>query len=188
MDLDGIGYARHLREQRARVLANVPASHRARILGRPAPYAEPKRHEIVVNLKTGERTVKAAPVLVSEPKRSPVVRRVVYDHPPCPPQWDVSQKAILAAILTATEISAYEYFREGRSNIKITRARQMGYWLTKRLHPGMSLHQIGAMFRKDHSTILKGLGRGEALHTFAPICEWLRHPAIVALLGEGERP
>ena len=188
MDLDGIGYARHLREQRARVLANVAPQHRARILGRPAPYADPKRHEISVNLKTGERTVKAAPVFaVAKPPRPEPARRVVYDHPPAPPVCEPAEKAIMAAILEATGISLYEYLREHRTNIKVTRARQMGYWMTKKLRPEMSLHELGRMFRKDHSTVLKGIGRGEALKDFAPICDWLAHPAIVSLMEERGR-
>ena len=93
----------------------------------------------------------------------------------------------MAAILEATGISLYEYLREHRTNIKVTRARQMGYWMTKKLRPEMSLHELGRMFRKDHSTVLKGIGRGEALKDFAPICDWLAHPAIVSLMEERGR-
>lgn len=187
--MERLGIVDDIRAERAAILANVAPRHRARILGKPAPYAEPKRHEITVNLKTGERTVKAAPVFaVAKPPRVQSVRPVVYDHPPAPPVCKPAEKAIMAAILEATGISLYEYLREHRTNIKVTRARQMGYWMTKKLRPEMSLHELGRMFRKDHSTVLKGIGRGEALKDFAPICDWLAHPAIVSLMEEGRRP
>jgi chromosomal replication initiation ATPase DnaA len=72
--------------------------------------------------------------------------------------------------------------REGRANIQISRARQMGYWLTVKLRPDMSYPELGRMFCKDHTTILSGRKRGEALKDSAPIRDWLAHPVIVALL------
>lgn len=170
MDLDGIGYARHLQEQRARILANVPASHRARILGQPMPY-----------------TVQVAPKPKPEPRPAPV-RRVIIEYPSRPDATGPSPETIISAILTATGISLYEYLREGRCNIKISRARQMGYWITKQVRPDLSLNEMGRMFRKDHTTILAGARRGEALKDAAPICEWLAHPALVALMGKGGEP
>lgn len=167
MDLDGIGYARELKEQRERVLANVPPAARARILGRPMPY-----------------TVQIGPK--PEPRPAPV-RRIIVEYPRRPHASGPSPETIISAILTATGISLYEYLREGRCNIKISRARQIGYWITKQVRPDLSLNEMGRMFRKDHTTILAGARRGEALKDAAPICEWLAHPAIVALLEEGGR-
>ena len=172
MDLDGIGYARHLRAERERILARVSPSHRARILGLPAGNAE------------------SAPK--PEP-RPPVVRRLLAEKPsvpaPAPAPHGPSAEDIIAAILTATGLSRYEFFRELRSNFKVSRARQMGYWLTKKkLRPDMSWPQVGRMFRKDHSTVLTGVRKcEEGLKDIAPICVWLAHPAIVALLEEGGR-
>ncbi len=184
MDLDGIGYALHLKAERERILARVPAAQRARILGQRPAYATPKAHCITVDLRTGERTVVPVTMLAPpkpEPK-PPVVRRIIVDYPSRPHVDGPSPETIITAILTATGISLYEYLREGRCNIKISRARQMGYWLAKRVRPDMSLNEFGRMFRKDHTTILAGARRGEALKDAAPICEWLAHPAIAALL------
>lgn len=172
MDLDGIGYARHLKAERERILARVSPSHRARILGLPAGYAE--------------SAPKPAP-------RPPVVRRLLHEKPrvaaPVAAPRGPSAEDIIAAILEATGLSRYEFFREHRSNYKISRARQMGYWLTKRkLRPDLSWPQVGRMFRKDHSTCLTGVRKCEqGLKGTAPICDWLAHPAIVALLEEGDR-
>lgn len=185
MDLDGIGYARELQQERERILARVPAAQRARILGRPAPYAEPKAHKITVDLRTGERTVDAVtPFAPVKPEpRPPVVCRMVVEKPNAPTPPGPSAAAIISAILEATGISLYEYLREGRSNKKISRARQMGYWLTKKkLRPDMSSGEMGRMFRKDHTTILSGVRKGEEFKDTAPISEWLAHPAIAALL------
>jgi hypothetical protein len=188
MDLDGSGYARQLRAERAAILANVSPAHRARILGRPAPYVEPKAHAITVNLKTGERTVTVAPDLIvpkPKPEPRPVVVPVIVVHPSRVAPSGPSPEAIISAILTATGISLYEFLREGRSNFKIGRARQMGYWLTKRIRPDMSLPEMGRMFRKDHTTIIAGARKGEEFKDTAPICDWLAHPAIVALMEKG---
>jgi len=186
MDLDGIGYARELQEERERILARVPAAHRARILGRPAPYAEPKAHKITVDLRTGERTVDSVtpftPPVKPEP-RPPVVRRIVIGKPNAPtPLVEPSAERIIAAILTATGLSRYEFFRELRSTTTVSRARQMGCWLTRKLRPDMSWAQMGRMFHRDHTTCITGARRGEALKDTAPISEWLAHPAIAALL------
>lgn len=190
MDLDGIGYARHLKEQRERVLANVPPAVRARILGQPAPYAAPKAHAISVDCRTGERTVvPLTPLATPKPEPRPApVRRIIVQYPSRPHVSGSSPETIISAILTATGISLYEYLREGRCNIKISRARQMGYWITKQVRPDLSLNEMGRMFRKDHTTILAGARRGEALKDAAPICEWLAHPALVALMGKGGEP
>ena len=163
--MDGIGYARHIREERERVLANVPASHRARILGLPMPY-----------------TVGTAPKPPPKPRAAVVSRRIIVEYPNRPPDVGPSPQTIISAILTATGISLYEYMREGRANIQISRARQMGYWLTKKLRPDMSLPELGRMFCKDHTTCLAGARRGEVLQDCQPISDWLAHPVIVALL------
>lgn len=162
MDLDGIGYARQLREDRERILARAPASHKARILGRPAPH-----------------TVR---VVEKREPRAPAKRRFVVVAPVRPTPIEPSAEAIISAILTATEISQYEFLREGRSSEKISRARQMGYWLTKQLRPDMSLNEMGRMFRKDHTTLISGVRRFEEVRDTAPISDWLLHPAITSLL------
>lgn len=184
--MERLGIVDDIRAERARILANVPAAHRARLLGRPAPYAEPKAHAITVNLKTGERTVTQVAMLApKKPKPAPIVVRV---EQPVRPVRGQSPEAIISAILTATGISRYEYLRQGRSSYKISRARQMGYWITKQVSPNMSFPEMGRMFCKDHSTILAGRRKGEQFKDTSPICDWLAHPAIVALFEEGRRP
>jgi hypothetical protein len=165
--MDGSGYARQIREERERVLANVPASARARILGLPMPYTLP---------------VQIVPKPAPTPRAAVVSRRIIVEYPNRPPDVGPSPQTIISAILTATGISLYEYMREGRANIQISRARQMGYWLTVKLRPDMSYPELGRMFCKDHTTILSGRKRGEALKDSAPIRDWLAHPVIVALL------
>jgi len=182
--MERLGIVDDIRAERARILANVPAAHRARLLGRPAPYAEPKAHAITVNLKTGERTVTPVTMLaLPKPKPAPPVVRV--EQPVQPAVRGPIPEAIISAILTATGISRYEYLRQGRSGYKISRARQMGYWITKQVSPNMSFPEMGRMFVKDHSTILAGRRKGELFKDTSPICDWLAHPAIlVSLLRE----
>lgn len=187
--MERLGIVDDIRAERAALLANVSPAHRARLLGRRPAYAEPKVHAITVDLKTGKRTVEPVAML-AQPKpepRPPVVRRIIVEYPSRPHSAGPSPETIVTAILAATEISLYEFLRQGRCNDKITRARQMGYWLTKKLRPDMSLGELGRMFRKDHTTCLAGARRGEELKDTAPICDWLAHPAIVALLEEGRR-
>ena len=189
--MNRLGIVDDLRAERARILANVPAAHRARLLGRPAPYAEPKAHAITVNLKTGERTVAPVAKLAApqtEP-RPPVVRRIPVQRPVVPvgtPIIGPKPEEILSAIIEATGISRYELLREARSSIKISRARQMGYWLAKKA--GLSLHATGRLFLKDHTTCVTGRRRGEELKDLSPIRDWLAHPAVVALMEKGGRP
>ncbi len=45
----------------------------------------------------------------------------------------------------------------------LTRARQLAMHLLHEIHPGVSLHAIGFLLDRDHTTVLYGCRRAEAL-------------------------
>ncbi len=172
------GHYEDLVAQRDRVLAICPPSHRRRILGQAPRYRPARTHEITVDLRTGERQVVGGPIAAPR-----VFIVAPPPPPPAPPPHGPSAEDIIAAILAATGISRHEFFHEHRSNLKVSRARQMGYWLTKKkIRPDMSWPQVGRMFKRDHSSCLAGARRVEAMKDRQPIADWLLHPAIASLL------
>lgn len=156
MDLDGIGYALHLKAERERILARVPAAQRARILGkRPAYYPTEKP-------APKPRPVVAKPAPVKNKKQSPEV--------------------IIDAVLEVTGISRYEFMREGRCRDIVSRARQLGYWLVCRIWPDMSWPAKGRVFCKHHSSVMAGYWRVEDAKGEKPFSEWLQHRDLVDLV------
>lgn len=155
MDLDGIGYAKRLQEQREAVLAKVSPAVRARIMGERPTYYTPS---------------KPAPK-----PRPPVVK-------PAAPADKQSPEAIIDAVLDATETSRYEFFREGRCRDIVGRARQLAYWLVCRFRPDMSWPAKGRLFRKHHSTVMSGYWRFEQIRNERPVSRWIQHPLLLDLV------
>jgi hypothetical protein len=155
MDLDGIGYAKRLQEQREAVLAKVSPAVRARIMGERPTYYTPS---------------KPAPK-----PRPPVVK-------PAAPADKQSPEGIIEAVLDATGTSRYEFFREGRCRDIVGRARQLAYWLVCRFRPDMSWPAKGRLFRKHHSTVMSGYWRFEQIRNERPVSRWIQHPLLTELV------
>lgn len=155
MDLDGINYARRLREQREAVLAKASPAVRARILGERPSYYTPSK---------------------PAPKPRPVVVK------PAPPPNKKCPESIIESVLDATGISRYEFFREGRCRDIVGRARQLAYWLVCKFRPDMSWPAKGRLFRKHHSTVMTGYWRFEQIRNERPVSEWIQHPLLIDLM------
>lgn len=151
MDLDGINYAKRLREQRESVLSKASPAVRARILGeRPSYY--------------------------TASKPAPMPRPTVVK--PAAPTNKICPESIIEAVLDATGTSRYEFFREGRCRDIVGRARQLAYWLVCRFRPDMSWPEKGRLFRKHHSTVMSGYWRFEQIRHERPVSEWIQHPCV----------
>lgn len=156
MDLDGINYARRLQEQREAVLAKASPAVRARILGeRPSYYTASK----------------------PAPKPRPVVVK-----PVAPADNKKSPEAIIEAVLDASGISRYEFFREGRCRDIVGRARQLGYWLVCRFRPDLGWKAKGRIFRRHHSTVMSGYWRFDQIRGERPVSRWIQHPLLIDLV------
>lgn len=95
-------------------------------------------------------------------------------------------KIILAAVTAATGLGLIGLQGPARHR-NAAWPRMLGYWLVRNLRPDLSLPAIGRVFGyRDHSTVIHGLRRFNAMKGEAPFAIWLKHPAIVALLPEGE--
>lgn len=154
MDRDGIGYAKYLKEQRERVLANVSPSVRARILGKQPSY---------------HIASKPAPK-----PRQPVIHPAQTDKK--------SPESLIEAVLEVTGTSRYEFFREGRCRDIVGRARQLAYWLVCRFRPDMSWPVKARYFRKHGTTVMSGYWRFEQIRGELPVSRWIQHPIIADLV------
>ena len=174
------GHYEDIVAMRARVLAICPPSHRRRILGQAPRYRPAKTHEIVVDLKTGDRQV------VSGPTAAPRAIRVVKPSPPPVPAPVAIQpipRNILSNIVDAAAeafgVTAYELYSAARHK-PFCRARFACYWLASTRH-NLSLHQIGKPMMKDHSSVLHGIRRARWLYEHD--AGWrAKYDAAVALL------
>lgn len=96
--------------------------------------------------------------------------RTLYVHPigPTKPvRRGITSAAILAALSSQTGLQEYELAAPSRTAI-VVRARNAGYLVARR-KTKKSLPQIGEMFGgKDHTTVLHGIRRAEALEAEDP--------------------
>ncbi|HEY1034983.1 MAG TPA: helix-turn-helix domain-containing protein [Pseudoxanthomonas sp.] len=179
---------------------------------RKAPkLADHVESRITVDLKSGERTVEkiaqrvAADAMKDEILKAKVVKRTeeildqaVEGAARRAAEWrmrDIARRiaaecppveGIFAAITEATGKSAGQLVGPRRSR-DLTRPRFLTYWLLKTLRPDLSLPAIGKTMNRDHTSCMHGIARFEDLKDEPPYRDWLAHPAIVALLEEGDR-
>lgn len=193
MDLDGIGYARHLKAERERILANVPAAHRARIMGRPLPSAESERREakkvedptkpfraeialLKEELAETKRENGRLTMLLRELSR-PMIQRIE------PPMSEVMQEFCRvmndAGRDVAGEPWGLTWLKTKRRIHPISHPRHVAIWLVREICPSPSSPMIGAAFGgKDHTTILYACQKAPGIMDADP---GLRHVAISVL-------
>lgn len=92
------------------------------------------------------------------PRPAPVLRLV---HPEQLFDGVVSPQRILATVARAFELDARALSGPSKTRT-LTEARFICWWLL-RAHTRLSLPAIGRMFRRDHTTILAGIRKCEAL-------------------------
>lgn len=73
---------------------------------------------------------------------------------------------VMKTIAERYDVTIEELASEGRS-CRITGARAAGYWLARRV-TGQSFPAIGRGFRKDHTSVLRGVKRMEDERTKSP--------------------
>jgi hypothetical protein len=91
-------------------------------------------------------------------------------------------EAIIEAVLDASGISRYEFFREGRCRDIVGRARQLAYWLVCRFRPDMGWKAKGRVFRRHHSTVMSGYWRFDQIRCERPVSRWIQHPLLIDLV------
>lgn len=69
---------------------------------------------------------------------------------------------VVAAVARAGGLRPKDLVGRGRTRA-LTRARQLAMHLLHEIHPGVSLHAIGCLLDRDHTTVLYGCRRAEAL-------------------------
>jgi hypothetical protein len=69
---------------------------------------------------------------------------------------------VVAAVARAGGLCPKDLIGRGRTRA-LTRARQLAMHLLHEIHPGVSLHAIGCLLDRDHTTVLYGCRRAEAL-------------------------
>lgn len=179
---------------------------------RKAPkLADHAESRITVDLKSGERTVEkiaqrvAADAMKDEALKARVARRAeeilsqavegaarrAAEHrmrdivraigEETPPVTD-----IFKAVTEATGRPAQDLVGPRRSQ-DLFQPRFLTYWLLKILRPDLSLPAIGKALNRDHTSVMHGLKRFEALMGEPPYRDWLAHPAVAALLERGGR-
>lgn len=126
-----------------------------------------------------DQAVEGAARRAAEWRMRDIARRIASDGPSVPD--------ILKVVTEATGKSAQDICSPRRTQ-DLFRPRFLTYWLMKTLRPDLSLPAIGRALNRDHTSVMHGLERFEALMTEPPYRDWLAHPAIVALLEKGGRP
>ncbi len=69
---------------------------------------------------------------------------------------------VVAAVARAGGLRPKDLIGRGRTRA-LSRARQLAMHLLHEIHPGVSLHAIGYLLDRDHTTVLYGCRRAEAL-------------------------
>ena len=69
---------------------------------------------------------------------------------------------VVAAVARAGGLRPKDLIGRGQTRA-LTRARQLAMHLLHEIHPGVSLHAIGYLLDRDHTTVLYGCRRAEAL-------------------------
>lgn len=155
----------------AAVLAANPHL-RARIRGwRPSGIVA-RSHEITVDLRTGQRTVREMTPPPAAPKQKPRIwrmprpaqKRLRRDKPDDRPRF----LAIVKAVCTAWDIEEEGLLHPSRYR-RIAHARFAAYRLI-RDRIGWSTTQIADVFRVDHTSCLWGLRQATALLAGSVVC------------------
>jgi hypothetical protein len=73
-----------------------------------------------------------------------------------------SMMDVVAAVARAGGLRPKDLIGRGRTRA-LSRARQLAMYLLHEIHPGVSLHAIGYLLDRDHTTVLYGCRRAEAL-------------------------
>lgn len=166
---------------------------------------------ITVNLRSGERTVEkiaqrvAAVAMQDESLKARVVKRTeeildqaVEGAARRAAEWrmrDIARRVaadcptvpeIFAALTEATGKGAQDLVCPRRSR-DLSQPRFLAYWLFKNLRPDLSLPSIGKAMNRDHTSVMHGISRFDALKDEPPYRDWLVHPAIVDLWEKGGR-
>ncbi len=69
---------------------------------------------------------------------------------------------VVEAVARAGGVRPKDLIGRGQTR-PLTRARQLAMHLLRESHPGLSLHAIGYLLDRDHTTVLYGCRRAEAL-------------------------
>ena len=69
---------------------------------------------------------------------------------------------VVEAVARAGGVRPKDLIGRGQTR-PLTRARQLAMHLLHEIHPGVSLHAIGYLLDRDHTTVLYGCRRAEAL-------------------------
>ena len=69
---------------------------------------------------------------------------------------------VVEAVARAGGVRPKDLIGRGRTRA-LTRARQLAMHILHEIHPGISLHAIGYLLDRDHTTVLYGCRRAEAL-------------------------
>lgn len=154
MSSQPIGIVAGLQQKRADVIAANPQLA-AKILGRSV-YVEPKETRILVDCRTGRRTISEVP---PRPKQLPA-----QPQPPMEPP-----KLLLARdVLEQTRLLVQDIWGVNRAEL-ITRstkpregARYAVYLLLRQVY-GWSLPKIGSLVGRDHTSVMAGLKRARDL-------------------------
>lgn len=94
---------------------------------------------------------------------------------------------ILTAVEAVTGCAIADLLGRRKSRT-MSRPRQLGYWLVRRLRPDLSLPSIGLAFGgRDHSTVLFGARAFERYRYDPPVSDWLADARIIALINPEEK-
>lgn len=141
--------------------ARMSPAAKARALGRPfcqSPVS--KTHRIVVDMKAGTKTVETR---YPEPK---TVKLVPAPHRTTKRRYFQSaHSGIFNAVAEAWGITVFALLSQSQAR-KAAWPRFAVFRLLRR--KGLSLTQIGAIMKRDHSTVLSGLRRAEYMLELDP--------------------
>lgn len=165
--------------------------------------------KVLVNCKTGERTIEATAEQAAEEElrkaevrarvekrtrelveeaverraRMEAERRIEVLAPAVAP----AVRVVLTAASAATGVSTVELMGHRRHR-KVAYARWLAFFLLTKIRPDLSIKSIGDALNKDHTTVLSGLDRFDELRGQEPFAGWLAHDAVVQLMKSGGTP
>lgn len=146
-------------------------------IGESHPAGDSTRVSRMIDECVELRVQAALEQLVAERLRQAVDKTNSIRHSSRPPLAE-----IVVHVAQVTGISPQDILGPRRAG-HVAKARQLAYWLARRLRRDLSVLTIARTFGKDHTSVLDGARKVEDRKDLEPFHTWLAAPAIVALLN-----